>query len=173
MGNPRGMKRDGRAMRTLQERRHAAARLLRKGRTQAEVARHLGVSEMSVSRWARVLEHEGVRGLRAAGRTGRRPRLGESQREQLKRVLLEGPQAHGFANGLWTLTRVAAVIQQTCSIRYHPGHVSRVLRDLGWSCQRPVGKAMERDEDAIRHWKRYTWPALKKKPSTSAAPSSS
>jgi transposase len=167
------MKRDGRAMRTLQERRHAAARLLRKGQSQAEVARHLGVSEMSVSRWARVLQREGLRGLRAAGRTGRRSRLVESQREQIKRVLVEGPQAHGFANGLWTLPRVAAVIHRTCDIAYHPGHVSRLLRDLGWSCQRPVGKAVERDEEAIRRWKRYTWPALKKKPSASAAPSSS
>ena len=157
-------------MRALEQRRRAAARLLRNGRSQAEVARELKVSEMTVSRWARALTAGGIRGLRAAGRLGRRPRLVDRQKQMLKRVLQEGPQAHGFHNGLWTLPRVATVIQQICGVAYHPGHVSRVLHALGWSCQRPAGKAMERDEEAIRRWKRYTWPALKKKPSASGGP---
>ena len=157
-------------MRTLEQRRRDAAVLLRKGRSQAEVARQLGVSEMSVSRWARVLKGNGLAGLRSAGRTGRIPRLDEEQRVRITRVLLEGPEAHGYSNGLWTLPRVTDAIGKTCGVTYHPGHVWRLLRNLGWSCQRPSGKAMERDEEAIRRWKRYKWPALKKKPSESTEP---
>lgn len=160
-------------MSVLEQRRRDAAELLRKGRSQAEVARQIGVSEMSVSRWARALKAGGIRELHSAGRLGRRPRLGDRQKDQLKRVLLEGPEAHGFHNGLWTLPRVAKMIEQVCNVSYHPSHVSRVLHRLGWSCQRPAGKALERDEDAIQRWKRYTWPALKKKPSGSIAPSCS
>ena len=172
MGNQKGMKRDGGAMRALEQRRKDAAVLLRKGLNQAEVARRLGVSEMSVSRWAVLLKKEGLTGLRSAGRTGRKPRLNERQCVKIKRALLEGPEAHGYSNCLWTLPRVAAVIRDTCGVEYHPGHVWKVLRNLGWSCQRPSRKAMERDEEAIRRWKRYAWPALKKKPSASAVPSS-
>lgn len=173
MGNPKGMKRDGSAMRALEQRRKDAAVLLRKGRSQAEVARQVGASEMSVSRWAQALKRQGIAGLRSAGRTGRRPRLDEKQRNRIRRVLLEGPEAHGYSNCLWTLPRVADAIRDTCGISYHPGHVWRVLRHLGWSCQRPSKKAVERDEEAIRRWKRYKWPALKKKPSGKAERSSS
>jgi transposase len=172
MGNPKGMKRDGGAMRALELRRKDAAVLLRKGRSQADVARELGVSEMSVSRWARALNGNGLAGLRSAGRTGRRPRLDGKQQARIKRVLLEGPEAHGYNNCLWTLPRISDAIRQTCGVTYHPGHVWRLLRGLGWSCQRPSGKAVERDEEAIRRWKRYKWPALKKKPSESTEPSS-
>lgn len=173
MGNPKGIKRDESAMRALEQRRKDAAVLLRKGLSQAEVAREVGTSEMSVSRWARTLKKDGVVGLRSAGRVGRRPRLNDRQQDQIRRVLLEGPEAHGYSNCLWTLPRVADAIRQTCGISYHPGHVWKVLRRLGWSCQRPCRKAMERDEEAVLRWKRYKWPALKKKPSAKAEPSSS
>jgi transposase len=163
MGNPKGVKRDRDALSALEQRRRSAAELLRKGWTQAEVARHLGVSEMSVSRWAKTLKEEGLRGLHSAGRTGRLPRLGQKDRRRLRRILLDGAEAHGYAVGLWTLPRVAEVIERECGVEYHPGHVWRILKDLGWSCQRPRGKALERDEEAIRRWKRYRWPALKKK----------
>jgi transposase len=172
MGNPRGVKRDRDALCALEQRRRSAAALLHKGWKQADVARHLGISPMSVSRWAKALSAGGIRELRSAGRTGRRPRLSDPQRKQVTRVLQEGPEAHGYATGLWTLPRVAAVIGRECGVIYHPGHVWRLLRDLGWSCQRPAGKALERDEEAIRRWQRYTWPALKKKPSAKAAISS-
>ena len=170
MGNPKGVRRDRDALSALEQRRKTAANLLRKGFTQADVARHLKVSEMSVSRWAKALKSEGVKGLRSAGRTGRRPRLDSKQRERIGRVLLEGAEAHGFGTGLWTLPRVAKVIECEFGVRYHPGHVWRVLKEVGWSCQRPKGQALERDEEAISHWKRYRWPALKKKPSEKAAP---
>jgi hypothetical protein len=59
----------------MEERRLAAARLLRQGRfSQAEIARQLGVSRASVCRWAATLAQEGGRGLQARSITGRPPR---------------------------------------------------------------------------------------------------
>ena len=150
-----------------------AARLLRLGLSQSDVARKMGVHRQSVSRWARELEQSGVRGLRQAERTGRPPKLSPAQLCDLERALKRGPEALGYATGLWTAARVRDLIVDRTGVRYHEDHVWRILRKLGWSCQRPTGKALERDEQAIRYWKKYRWPQIKKKRSASGARSSS
>lgn len=81
-------------------------------------------------------------------------------------LLLKGARAYGFPNELWTLKRIAAVIQVEFGVRYHPSHVWKILRHLGWSCQVPERRAIQRNEHAIAHWKRYRWPAIKKSPTT-------
>lgn len=150
-----------------------AARLLREGLSQSQVARAVGVHRQSVSRWARELEQSGVRGLRKAGRTGRPAKLSPAQLRDLERTLKRGPEAFGFATGLWSASRVRDLIEYRTGVRYHEDHVWRILRKLGWTCQRPTGRALERDEQAIRHWKKMEWPRIKKKRSASGAPSSS
>jgi transposase len=170
MGNPAGVRRDFAA---LEERRMEAARLLRHGLSQSEVARELGVHRQSVSRWARELGESGVRGLRKVGRSGRPAKLIPAQLRDLERALKRGPEAFGFASALWTASRVRDLIEYRTGVRYHQDHVWRILRKLNWTCQRPTGKALERDEQAIRQWKKYRWPQIKKKRSASGAPSSS
>ena len=170
MGNPAGVRRDFAA---LEERRMQAARLLREGLGQAEVARRVGVHRQSVSRWARELEQQGLRGLRKAKRVGRPPKLSAAQLRDLERALKRGPEEFGFTSGLWTASRVRDLIEYRTGVRYHEDHVWRILRKLNWSCQRPVGRALERDERAIRHWKKCRWPQIKKKRSARGEPSSS
>ena len=169
MGNPAGVRRDFVA---LEQRRRRAARLLAKWLNQSEVAREVGVHRQSVSRWARQLEREGRSSLKRAGRAGRKPRLGARDRERIAQALKRGPEHLGYETGLWTAARVAHLIEQECGVQYHPGHVWRLLRQLGWSCQRPTGRALERDEAAIRRWKQKRWPEIKKKPKKRGAPSS-
>lgn len=164
MGHPAGLKRDFAA---LEARRLEGATLLRQGLPQAEVARHLGVHRQSVSRWAEALERNGRRALKHPGRAGRKPQLGAADLRCLERALKRGPEAFGYATPLWTAERVAALIEQDCGVCYHAGHVWRILRRLGWSCQRPAGRALERDEAAIRRWKHVRWPQLKKTPRAS------
>src|SRR5262245_9563881 len=170
MGNPAGVRRDFAA---LEARRLQAAALLTRGLSEAEVARQVGVHRQSVNRWAKQLATGGRAGLKHAGRVGRPPRLSAGERRRVERALKRGPAALGYATGVWTAGRVAAVIDQECGVRYHPGHVWRLLKQLGWSCQRPTGRARERNEDAIRQWKRRRWPALKKTPRASGKRSSS
>jgi transposase len=148
MGNPAGVRRDFEA---LKRRRMEAARLLRQGRGQSEVARAVGVHRQSVSRWARELGESGMRGLRKAARTGRPAKLSPAQLRDLDRALRRGPEAFGYASGLWTAARVRDLIEERTGVRYHPDHVWRILHKLGWTCQRPSGKALERDEAGIRH----------------------
>ena len=90
-----------------------------------------------------------------------------------ERALKRGPESFGFTSGLWSALRVRELIEQRTGVRYHEDHVWRILRKLNWSCQRPVGRALERDEQAIGRWKKYRWPQIKKKRSAKGAPSSS
>ena len=147
MGNPKGVRRD---FGKLEERRFLAARLLRQGVPQAEVARQVGVHRQSVGRWAQQLAGGGPRALKKAGRAGRKPRLKAADLRRIERGLKRGPQTLGYETDLWTSWRVAHLIESECGVRYHPGHAWRILRQLGWSCQRPTGRARERDETAVR-----------------------
>ena len=157
----------------LEQRRREAAELLRQGVHQAEVARRVGAHRQSVGRWAKQLEEGGLRALKRAGRAGRKAHLRPEDLRRIERGLKRGPQALGYESGLWTSARVAHLIEKECGVRYHAGHAWRILRQLGWSCQRPTGRALERDEDKIRRWKQERWPELKKRPKTRAARSSS
>lgn len=171
MGNPAGVKRDFRA---LERRRMQAARLLEKGYAEAEVARRVGVHRQSVNRWAKQLAAEGRVGLKRAGRAGRTPRLTLADLARIEAQLKAGPESAGYGSALWTAWRVADLIERECGVTFTPGHVWRILRDgLGWSPQRPAGRALERNEPAIRRWKRQRWPELKKTPNTEDKPSSS
>jgi transposase len=157
----------------LEHRRREAITLLRQHVHPAEVARRVGVSRQSVSRWQATLRTHGLRGLRRAPRAGRPPALTPADLKQVERALKAGPEIQGYATGLWTLARVGKLIEKQCGVRYSKPWVWHLLRRLGWSCQRPTGQARERDEAAIRRWKRVEWPRLKKTPPARGARSSS
>src|ERR1700737_425512 len=165
MGFPAGVSRDFAA---LERRRMRAANLLAKGLSQSEVARRVGGDGESVSKWAAALQAKGRAGLKQAGCAGRKPRLSAEQISQIEVGLKRGAQALGYETSLWTANRVAHLIEQESGVSYHPGHVWKILRQLGWSCQRPAGRALERDEKAIERWQKKRWPELKKRPKSRA-----
>src|SRR6266516_98578 len=156
----RGSRRDFAA---LEARRYEAARLFARGQSQAAVARTLGATRAAAHRWFHTWQDKGRTALKRAGRAGRKPRLEAPQLARVEAALLKGPAAHGFATELWTLPRVATLIERLTHVRYHPGHVWYILRRLGWSLQRPTRQARERDEAAIARWKRERWPQVKKR----------
>lgn len=157
----------------MEKRRLKAAKLFAAGKGASEVARLLQVRRQSAHDWQQRWEKGGVAALRSKGAAGPKQRLSERQQAALAAALVEGPQKHGHATAVWTLPRVAKLIEEQTGQCYHPGHVWRLLRGLGFSCQQPTRRAIERDEAAITRWKRVGWPELKKKPGASAAPSSS
>lgn len=170
MGHPAGVKLD-RAK--LERRRRHAARLLQQGVHEAEVARRVGVHRQSVNRWAQQLAEGGRQALKKAPRAGRPPQWSASDRQRIVRGLKRGPEALGYRTSLWTSRRVAELIKRECGVQYSTVHAWRVLRALGWTPQRPASRALERNEPAIRHWKRVRWPELKKTPKSGAKRSSS
>jgi transposase len=151
-------------LQALRRRRRQAVGLFARGATQAEVARRLGVSRQTALVWSRTWARGGAAALREPGRAGRPCRLGAGERKAVERALLRGPRAHGFATDLWTLPRIAVVIERVTGVAYHPGHVWKLLRQLGWSLQRPTTRARERDEIAVGRWVRETWSGIKKTP---------
>ncbi len=123
----------------------------------------LGVSEGAVSQWLRrAREGGGVGALTRRPPPGMTPRLSAEQRAQLPALLARGAPAYGFAGEVWTADRVAVVIERTFGVHYHRDHVSRILRACGWSRQRPITRATQRDEAKITAWVEERWPALKK-----------
>jgi len=123
----------------------------------------LSVSRQTASRWFAYWEAGGAAQLCGVGRVGRKPKLSQDQLRQLEHYLLEGPQVHGYRTNLWTLKRIAKLVQHQFGVRYHPGHVWKLLGQLRWSCQRPQRRARERNEAAIRRWLKQRWPRIKKK----------
>jgi transposase len=147
----------------MERRRMRAVDLFEQGVIPAEIARQVGVSHQIVSDWRTVWRQAGRDGLRAAGRAGRRPKLNSEQLAEVEAALSAGAAASGYANDLWTLPRVAEVIERVSGVTYHPGHVWYVLRDqLDWTWQRPARRAVERNDEAIEHWVKQRWPQLKK-----------
>jgi transposase len=137
--------------------------MFRRGKSQVEVAAALGVSRTAAWNWYWVWCEEGKEGLAGAGRAGRRPRLSDEQIEQVGEALLKGARANGFPTDLWTLSRVAEVIESLTGISYSESGVWRILRQrMNWSRQRPARRALERNDEAIVRWAKKEWPRIKK-----------
>jgi transposase len=144
-------------------RRLRAFELKERGWKQTEIADALGVSEGAVSQWMKRATEEGVEGLKHKPPPGAAPRLSEEQRAKLAELLAHhDAETYGFRGKVWTCERVAELIHREFGVRYHPAHVSRLLRALGFSLQKPARRADQRDEEAIEHWKEDRWPELKK-----------
>jgi len=150
------------------KRRVRAGRMLMSGKKPAEVAKSVGVARQTVYTWVRILEEGGIDALREINVGGRPAQLAPEQFERIRQLLLEGPQAQGFGTELWTIKRVRHLIERKFGHRYSEVHVWRILGGLGFSSQKPERRAIERDEDAVRRFKRHTLPRLKKKPSKNA-----
>lgn len=148
----------------LERRRRRAIELLKDGAQPVEVARRIGVDRRSVRRWWSAFRQRGSSGITARPAAGRPLKLDTRARHRLERRLLKGALAYGFHTDLWTCPRVAQVIEWEFGVRYHVDHLGRVLRSLGWTPQRPVRRARERDEEAIHGWVKREWPRIKKKP---------
>jgi transposase len=143
-------------------RRFRALELKEQGWKQTHIAEALGVSEGAVSQWMKRAREKGVQALRHNPPPGAPPRLSEEERARLPELLAQGAQAHGFRGDVWTCERVAIVIRKEFGVSYHPAHVSRLLKALRQSLQKPQRRAEQREEEAIDNWKEKKWPSLKK-----------
>jgi transposase len=160
-----------RDLRALEQRRRKGTRMLARGVMQAEVARLLEVSRQTVSNWAHAQADDAQSWRRKP--LGRPAGLSAADKAQLSKRLIAGAVASGFPTELWTLARVGVLLQNEFGRSYGTTQVWRLLRALGFSSQRPTGRAIQRDEPAILTWKKRRWPALKKSAAPKAVPSSS
>ena|ERR1700734_1796992 len=147
----------------IQHLRQEALALFDTDLSNAEIGRRIGVSRPTVSQWRTRYRKDGAQALQLAP-PGPHARLSPEQLEEVVAALLQGPQAHGYQTQLWTLQRIADLIEQRTGVHYHPGHVWRLLQQINWSCQKPQTRAKERDDAAIAHWCAVEWPRIKKGP---------
>lgn len=146
----------------LEKRRLKAGHLFAKGTHQAEVARRLAVSRTAVHYWYITWKKKGKDGLRH-GRPGPKPRLTGKKLMRVKQALADGPLAAGYSTDLWTLGRVANIINRKTRVSVSQTHTWRILQALGWSNQKPETRYRNRDEAAIKRWKEESWPRIQKK----------
>lgn len=161
-----------RDFKALEKRRLKGGKLLARGVSKSEVARQLGVARQTVASWERRMEEDGRDGLKR-GQLGRPRQLDTEQERELGKTLMEGALTAGYPTALWTLPRIGKLISKRFGVGYSTGHLWHLLRRMGFSCQKPEKRAIQRNEDEIARWKRHTWPALKKKPGEKVVPSSS
>ena len=145
-------------------RRFRAWELHQQGWKQQAIADALGVTQGAVSQWLTRARKHGVEALRRRKAPGAKPQLTPEQKAQIPELLKQGPEAFGFRGDVWTRKRVATVIRGKYDVSYHPVHVGRILKALGWTRQKPERRARQRDEEAIARWQDERWPELQKKP---------
>jgi len=147
----------------MAQRRRRAARMFAAGKMiLARIAYELQVSRQSVSRWYEQWRRGGSGALRGAGRAGRKPKLDRQQLQQVEVALRKGAKSHGFDTDLWTLPRVAVVVERLTDVHYHPGHVWKILGSIDWTLQRPARRAKERNPERVKRWVDKRWPEVKK-----------
>jgi len=158
------MERGEKRLHKLRERRKKAVALFEQGERQATVAQILRVSKQSANQWYWAWQNQDRQRLNGATRAGRPPKLTSDQLLTIEKELLRGAAAQGFETDLWTLPRVATLIERFTGVSYHSGHVWKILKAMGWTLQRPTTRAKERDDAAVNQWNTQTWVKVKKTP---------
>lgn len=124
------------------------------------IAEALDVSPSSVSEWLAIARKRGPAALRSRPHPGAPPKLTSDQRQLIVDFLWHGAEAYGFRGDVWTSARIAQVLEQEFGVSYHAHHVAKILKQLDWTPQVPITRAIQRDEVAIAHWQQETWPGL-------------
>ena len=146
-------------------RRFRAWELHEKGWSQARIAEALGVTRGAVSQWFKAIGEEGLSALLSStGKRGPKPRLSDGELQRLPKFLERGAESYGFRGNVWTRARVGKVIEQEFDVSYSDRHVGRLLGKIGWTRQKPIERADQRDEDEIADWHAEAFPELKKRP---------
>jgi len=134
------------------------------GKTSGDIANMLKTPRSRVSEWLKNYEYYGYEGLLEGYRPGRPAQLMEQQRSVLCDIIDSGPVAYGFLSGVWTSPMIARVVEQEFAVSYHAGHVRRLLRQLGFSVQRPRRTLARANPEKQGRWHRYTYPKAKESP---------
>jgi transposase len=146
-----------------EELRRRAVRLVEAGRSQVEVAKVVGVRRQAVGRWVKA-HRQGGEGALAAGRRGRRPghtKLNRSRQERIARVVAgKNPDQLKLPGFLWTRALVCELIFRTYGVAVGEETVGRYLRAWGFSPQKPLRRAFEQSDEAVRRWLSERYPEI-------------
>jgi len=143
-------------------RRLRAIELYEQGWRPIRIAEALGVTRGAVSQWMKVYREKGIEALRYRKVSKKPSRLSQEQKAELVAMLHQGPEMFGYVGYIWTQARVGELIQRKFGVSYNVNHVGRILKTCGWTCQKPVSRALQRNDEAVRQWCHERWPEIKK-----------
>jgi transposase len=149
---------------TQAELRRVAVAMVAAGKTRIEAAEAVGVNRRFVGQWVKAAAQCGEAAL-AGRRRGRRPgeqkALSAAQEDRLSGLIAQGcPDQFGLPFALWTREAVRALIAREAGVWLTLPVVGRYLRAWGFTAQRPMRRATERREAAVRAWLESTYPAI-------------
>lgn len=150
--------------------RIAAVKAVLSGQKQNHVAKIMGVWSTAVCNWMRLYKKGGFEALKSTLSSGRPKKLTINQKEKLAAIIRNGSVAAGFQNELWTGKRVAEIVEKEFGVKYHHQYIPTLLRELGFTLQKPARVAREKDEKKAKQWISKTLPAIKKKPKEAVQP---
>ena len=145
-------------------RRRRAWEMHQQGYRQQAIADALGLTQGAVSQIIARARAGGVEALQHHTPPGAKPRLTAAQKADLVAKLRQGATVYGYQGDVWTTARIAQLIEKEFGVKYHPDYIGPLLRQMGWSVQRPIVRATQRDETAIAQWVETDLPTLKKSP---------
>jgi transposase len=114
-----------------------------------EAARRIGCGASSVMRWYHARRGGGEKALRVRFSLGRPHKLTAKQEARLIKLLLKGAMARGYRTNLWTMARIARLIEEEFGVDYHPNHTGRLMHRLKWSHQKPERRAIEYNDQEV------------------------
>jgi transposase len=150
----------------LEHRRREALELIDSGISQAEAARRLGVVRQAVSQWVAARRAGGTKSVASKGKPGPKTAPNEATRKRIEAAMIKGPKANGYRNDLWTLRRVAEVIERITGTKPSTTRTWNLMREMGWSCQRPARRARQQNAEQVRGFVDQVWAAVKKTPAS-------
>jgi len=130
--------------------------LIEKNFKNSEISKILHVNRRTVYSW-RVRKENNV-GYENIKQKGAKSRLSEDQKKKLKKILEDGSSQYGYDTDLWTLKRIAEVIEREFHVHYNTTYIWQILDKMGYSAQMPLATAMEKNQDYVNEWLKDQYP---------------
>jgi transposase len=155
---------------TLEALRIRAVESVQEGESPEVVARTLRIASRTIYRWLAQYRRGGWGGLKAKPLAGRPPKLDDKKLKWIYNAVAQrNPLQFRFQFALWTREMVATLIKEKYGIRLAANSVGRLLAQLGITPQKPLHRAIERDEALVQKWLKAEYPKIKRMAKAQAA----
>jgi transposase len=132
------------------------------GELAVDVARSIGTRPEVVYKWLAMYRAGGWHALRAKPVPGRPPLLDERAMQWIyETVATKNPLQLKFEFALWTREMIRTLIKRKFHVDLSLVSVGKLLTQLGLSPQRPLHRAIERDESLVKRWLKREFPAIR------------
>jgi len=145
----------------LTELRKRGVSAVQDGQPAVLVARVLGVQKSTLFGWLARYRRGGWGALDARKRGGRPPKLTAKMLQWIYETVMKDPRQMEFPFALWTSAMIAELIWRQFHIRLSKASVCRLLNQLGFSPQRPLWRAFQKDSVLVEKWVKEEYPKIR------------